>query len=474
MKPSVALRVLLALVLVPASAPAVFKLEKTLEQTLAEEGQVFIARISKVRTTETQQVVEAELVEQLKGKDAPGKMRFLAAKAKLIAPDAAVGQSVIVLGREPAMVHLGNRWLRAAFSADEGFRFFDAQASMHLTFPGRSDTLALVLKDVIAGKAPLLNEVEDRTFRGKVTFLGKLPADAGRGGGIVDFDGDGAPELIIGTGKDREIYTLRDGKFARSAYTLSALSTPRWAIGDANGDGKPDLLDFKSIYLNNGKGFERRGVLNDVDEPKVIACALIDANGDDKPDCLTLLRDGTLLIDENPGGPDATPWKAVPPGKLWTDAPAPQAALIGNFAEDGSAAVLVAREDGLWRYSLKGGTPDPFFRLAGELLSRYHSTGEGKLANASLHLIDPNCDGRTDVLLVADGLGMVLFNRGRGAFFASVVAAQSLLPSAETKPPFTLSSKSSLLTWDFRKDKHADLLVISPDGTVHQVENPKP
>jgi hypothetical protein len=132
---------------------------------------------------------------------------------------------------------------------------------------------------------------------------GKGPASAA----IGDLNGDGKPDLATANLYAHTISVLvnrRNGRFtSRKDYRAGDVRSV--AIGDVNGDGKRDLAvvsadaSTASILINRGGGRFKPGRRYEVAGP--VAVALADLNGDGKPDLVTANRTATVSVLLNKG-----------------------------------------------------------------------------------------------------------------------------------------------------------------------------
>ena len=111
---------------------------------------------------------------------------------------------------------------------------------------------------------------------------------------VGDLNGDSKPDLVAGNAFESTVYVLLNrgnGSFRpKRDYRTGYNSTPRAvAIGDLNGDGKPELatanedLSTVSVLVNRGNGtFQAK--LEYAAGRRPIAVAIRDLNGDGKPD----------------------------------------------------------------------------------------------------------------------------------------------------------------------------------------------
>ncbi len=158
------------------------------------------------------------------------------------------------------------------------------------------------------------------------------PFDDFRGMRVADLDGDGRDDLLLsGTSRFGVVLTGRKGQALKA---LASYESPRneakmgdLAVGDLNGDGKPDvvLTDMAEHFLEIAsyagqselnraiafKVFERksgRRNLADMVEPRDIA--LGDVDGDGRTDIVLIVHDRVVIYRQDPGK-DKAPIKAA-------------------------------------------------------------------------------------------------------------------------------------------------------------------
>jgi FG-GAP-like repeat/PASTA domain len=156
--------------------------------------------------------------------------------------------------------------------------------------------VALVLGAVSSGSVTPAGFAPARDYA-----IAKGPASVA----IGDLNGDAKPDLVTANLYARTVSVLvnRGGKFSRKDYRAQDVRAV--AIGDVNGDGKRDLASVSadastaSILINRGRGRFKPGRHYEIAGP--VAVALADLNGDGKSDLVTANRTGTVSVLLNKG-----------------------------------------------------------------------------------------------------------------------------------------------------------------------------
>ena len=184
-----------------------------------------------------------------------------------------------------------------------------------------------------------------------------LPAQSGSQTVVIgDLDGDGKPELITSAYLPQTMSVYRNLSVPGSLTTNSFAGPVNYplagrghsiALGDLNGDGKPDiaevteLSDALSLFQNIGAGgFTSTSLAARVDYAtgwNAWGVAVGDLDGDGRPDAvLGNVYDNTLTLYKN----------IVPFGATSTCTPAP-AGLVGWWKGDGNTLDSVGGNDGV-------------------------------------------------------------------------------------------------------------------------------
>src|SRR5262249_5335319 len=114
---------------------------------------------------------------------------------------------------------------------------------------------------------------------------------------VADFDGDGAPDIVVG-GSGTATQVMRNdghGSFTAFGAPLAQLGAP-FVTSDFDGDGKPDivapdLVDGTPAFLR-GLGSGQFGPAVSMPGPGLGNAAVADLNGDGLPD---IVSDGLFV-----------------------------------------------------------------------------------------------------------------------------------------------------------------------------------
>jgi hypothetical protein len=305
----------------------------------------------------------------------------------------------------------------------------------------------------------------DGTFQAAVNYTaGSLPSAIT----IADFNGDGYADLAIANQNSGNVSILLgngDGTF-QPAVNYAVGTNPEYlAAGDFNADGKPDLAvtntNFSgagsvSILFGVGDGTFHRPVNHDVGKlPQSIAVG--DFNGDGKPDLAITHAHGGLSILFASGGGGFLPPVAVAAG---ID---PGGVVARDLNRDGRLDLIVANQDDTIPYP------------SGYTVSILKSNGDGTFQPPAPYYVaylpmaigfgDFNGDGNLD-LAVASGYNdvSILPSNGHGGFRQMTNVAAGSAPSSIAVGDFNGDGKLDLAVANNASNNVSILLGVG-DGT---------
>lgn len=290
---------------------------------------------------------------------------------------------------------------------------------------------------------------------------------------IADVDGDNKLDIVsFAQGPEFAVYKGDGaGNFAAQPQILPAPTGDR-AVGDFNGDGRPDVLfaGFNELilYLNDGTGQFGSPLRTPLSFPFITTqSGLItgDFNGDGKIDAAILPRNSTSGFDEGMlvflslgGGAFTSPTWYSP--SLAGRGSTIQNVAVGDFNHDGLSDLALATNfsGDISRVTIITARQDNRFEAARAYPFSTSDSGMQSMPSA-IAAGDLNGDGVID-LATANGSSnkvSLLFGNGRGEF-GSVVALGTLAGPG--------SGLSDVTIRDFNRDSKNDLAVVTGSNSI--------
>ena len=276
---------------------------------------------------------------------------------------------------------------------------------------------------------------------------------------IGDLNGDGRPDLVVGEFYNFGVSVLLgngDGSFGVTTAFHTGSGVQSVAIGDLNGDGKPDLAtanDYDnavSVLLGNGDGSFGGGTEFGTGSA-AWSVAIGDLNGDGKPD-LAVANAGSATVSVLLGNGDGR-------FGVKTDHDtgiSPRSVAIGDLNGDGRPDLVVATS-GSNTVSVLLGNGDGSFAPKTD----YGTVG----SSFSVAIGDLNGDAKPD-LAVANSFSntvAVLLGNGDGSF-APTDYVTGFGPWSVAIGDLNGDGKPDLATADFNSNTASVLLNIGPSG----------
>jgi hypothetical protein len=293
-----------------------------------------------------------------------------------------------------------------------------------------------------------LEALEDRTLLSGVAFNPPLtfPVQPNSFLAVGDFNGDGKPDLVVNTGQ--LLLGNGDGTF-QPARSISA-PFGQMVVGDFNGDGKADLAAIAGnntirVLLGNGDGtFQAPQSFAVGSFPEALAVG--DFNGDGKLD-LAVVNNRSNNVSVLLGNGDGT----FQPAQNIAVGIGPQSLAVGDFNGDGKLDLAVGLGYGAG-VSVLLGNGDGTFQAP-------QTFGAGSAAT-SLAVADFNGDGKLDLAVTTNwnfnGTVGVLLGNGDGTFQPVRNFAAGNFPG-------------SLTVADFNGDGIPDLAAVEVNGGTASV-----
>jgi hypothetical protein len=263
----------------------------------------------------------------------------------------------------------------------------------------------------------------DGTFRAVVTYQ----AGFGAAVAIADVNGDGKPDIVVANGGVGVLLGNGDGTFQAvySVYDSGGAGTSSIAVGDLNGDGRMDLVVTNpchnaycgagevSVLLGSGDGSFQAPVVYESGGYETSSVAIGDLNGDGRPDLivtnqcadLDCINPGTIgvLIGKGDGTfEDSVTYSS---GTFFADS-----VSIGDVNGDGKPDLVVASLDVRQGMATLFGNGDGTFLAAVVYNAAWADSDADSVAMG-----DFNGDGKQDLALAVsygNFLSVMLNNSG--------------------------------------------------------------
>ena len=274
---------------------------------------------------------------------------------------------------------------------------------------------------------------------------------------LADFDGDGKLDLVEtnpnpGNGNVSVLLGKGDGTFQTAVNYTVGITPEAVAVADLNGDGKPDVVvgnrssNNISVLLNSGNGTLQTAVNYGTPltgTPESIAVG--DFDGDGKPDiavAISGINASEVIIFLGNGDGTFQSYLTIPSG---LHSSAILHIVAADFDGDGKADIAVT--DGNTLSVLLGSGGAAFLRPLTYLV------GPGAAINGTLAVADFNGDGKPDLVTTSrDGLA-IFINNGDGAFPDAPITYSPFLGGAIAVGDFDGNGTPDIVTADSSQDQ---------------------
>jgi hypothetical protein len=313
--------------------------------------------------------------------------------------------------------------------------------------------------------------LEDRIVPSAVSFSTPIRSGVGEGASAVavgDFNGDGRPDLAVTIIFGHYVSVLLgngDGTF-QTAQNYNVGGTPlAVAVGDFNSDGRPDLAvsnsdtNNVSVLLGNGDGtFQTAQNYNVGNSPHGLAVG--DFNGDGKPD-LAVTNGHSQNVSVLLGNGDGS----FQPAQNYNTGTGGSIIAVGDFNSDGRPDLAVVNQG----VSVLLGNGDGTFQTA----QNYNVVG----FTVSLAVGDFNGDGKPDLAVLSAnsnsftaGYVSVLLGNGDGTFQTALNSNAGPSPGPVAVGDVNGDGKADLVTLPFNRNS-VGVLLGNGDGSFQVTQS---
>ena len=336
---------------------------------------------------------------------------------------------------------------------------------------GSDNTVSVLLNNTAPGSST-------PSFAAQQTFaVGTGPDSVA----VADVNGDGKPDIIVANIGDNTVSVLLNttqsgatqANFATQQTFAAGNNPTSVAVADLNGDGKPDIIvangifNTVSVLLNTTvQGFATMASFTAQQSfatgSNASSVAVGDLNGDGKPDVIVAnSNDNTVSVLFNNTAPGAATL-AFAVQQTFATGTAPDSVRAADVNGDGEPDLIVANfSDGTISVLLS--TTAPGATIASFTAKQTFATGNGPKEVAA---VDLNGDGRPDLIVAnsSDGTVSVLLD---------TTAAGAATASFTTQQTFATGSGPRAVTAaDLNGDGKPDLIVANAnDKTVSVLFN---